>query len=70
MKWIVLCSVILVGCSTCTPVQVYSAKEKRCLRDMESVMRHVDPFFYHGEIPLEIAKEWTNVKYECWKEGI
>lgn len=59
---------LLVGCQTQVK-EVYSAKDKQCLRKMESAMRSVDPFLYHGMLPVDVKKQWFDVKYECWKEG-
>jgi hypothetical protein len=62
---------LMVGCSPVTINKVeYPVKDRICLSKMEWAMRHVDPFVLRGVIPpYDVAVEWTNVKYECWKEG-
>jgi hypothetical protein len=68
---LILIMILVQGCSLITKeVYVYSAKDKKCLRDMESVMRKADKIIYHsGTMYDELLIEWHDVKYECWREG-
>lgn len=67
---IILILLLVLLVSGCTTVkEVYSAKDKRCLRNMEFAMRHAVPYLVGGGVSLEVMEEWVKVKYECWKEG-
>jgi uncharacterized protein YceK len=65
---LILIMILVQGCSTIK--EVYSAKDKKCLRDMEWAMRGVDKYiWFNGIVPIEAKKQWFDVKYECWREG-